>query len=199
MGRRRMSLIFSRLCSVQTLKLPCINSFPRSDKLPWKHNKNENIPISYHYFFRPKNFVCFLHLLHIFKCTSIRLDLFMEANDMNPIRLLQGSNLISVHIICNIGYLRTCVDKNSQTQTVILCKWTEIKIEKIWRQMHEHAAPLWRHCTRPGASVSRVCLLELKFEVVLELMAIFYKKQYSIILWTYYEVLMLFWCVMYSN
>ena len=43
-------------------------------------------------------------LLHIFMCTSevqtVRLDFFMESNNMNP---NQTARLILVHIICNIG------------------------------------------------------------------------------------------------
>ena len=43
-----------------------------------------------------------------------RLDFFMEANTTNPDQTAPnglGSSLICVHIVCNIGYLRTYADE----------------------------------------------------------------------------------------
>ena len=48
-------------------------------------------------YFCPENVVCFICLLHIFKCTS---DFNMEANTMNPDQTApHGSSLIWVHIV----------------------------------------------------------------------------------------------------
>ena len=46
----------------------------------------------------------FLRLLNIFKCTSDNIFLWKQAI-YTLIRLLLGSSLIWVHIVCNIGYL----------------------------------------------------------------------------------------------
>ena len=50
-----------------------------------------------------------------------RLDFFMEANNMNPNQTATKEQfLIWVHIVFNIGYLRTEADKRSRWQKLWL-------------------------------------------------------------------------------
>ena len=59
-----------------------------------------------------------LKMLSAFLCLSVyfRLHFFMKQTIWTLIRLLPlGSNLIRVHIICHIGYLRTGADDKSLT------------------------------------------------------------------------------------
>ena len=71
------------------------------------------------FFYYLENVVCFLHLLHIFKCTSDKIFSWMQTI-WTLIRLFSrckqyeswsdcslGSSLIWVHTVCNIVYLRT--------------------------------------------------------------------------------------------
>ena len=47
-----------------------------------------------------KNFAAYIQV-------HFRLDFFMAANNMNTDQTAPKSSLICVHIVCNIGYLRT--------------------------------------------------------------------------------------------
>ena len=51
--------------------------------------------------FCPENVVCFLCLLHIFKCNCI-LDFFMEVNNMNPDQTAPQSDLDRFYLQCRL-------------------------------------------------------------------------------------------------
>ena len=61
---------------------------------------------------------------------NFRLDFFIGANNTNSDQTApkgsKGSNLIWVHIVCNIGYLRTKADKRSRQQVVTV--WLRLKL-----------------------------------------------------------------------
>ena len=53
------------------------------------------LTLSCQYIFCPENVVCFLHLLHVFKCTSDNCTSDHGSKHFEP-------TLIWVHIVCNI-------------------------------------------------------------------------------------------------
>ena len=53
-------------------------------------------------------------------------------------------------------------NENSLIETTIHSKWTEIEIQKMWRQTYEHEAPLWRHFAGTGPSVPPGLFLRAK-------------------------------------
>ena len=83
-----------------------ISKMPARSSLIWVHIvciEANPYPVT---IFCPENVVCFLRLLHIFKCTSTRYfhrsKQYKSCSDCS-----QGRSLIWVHIVCNIGYIRT--------------------------------------------------------------------------------------------